>query len=147
MVFREGRREDVPAVVALIANDFLGKTREHSDMEAYLAAYDAMCAEGANLLIVGEEDGAVVATYQITFISGLSLSAARRAQVEAVRVADSLRGRGMGRAMFEDAERRAREAGCSLMQLTMNAQRTESRKFYETLGFEASHVGFKKRLD
>ena len=146
MIWREARREDVPAVVALLANDFLGQGREQSDMDGYFSAFDAMADEGANHLIVGEEDGVFVATYQITFISGLSISAARRAQVEGVRVSDTMRGRGLGRAMFDDAEARARAAGCRLMQLTMNAQRTESRKFYEALGYDPSHVGFKKTL-
>lgn len=144
--FREAVREDVPAVVALLAADFLGQGREHADMDRYLAAFDAMRAEGANLLIVGEEAGEVVATYQITYISGLSLSASRRAQVEGVRVSEALRGRRVGEAMFADAEARARAEGCALMQLTMNAERTEARRFYERIGFTASHVGFKKPL-
>ncbi|TDK41415.1 GNAT family N-acetyltransferase [Antarcticimicrobium luteum] len=146
--FREGGREDVAAVVALMADDMLGKGRETAGMDRYLAAFDAMQREGANKLIVGEDDsGAVVATYQLTFISGLSLSATRRAQVEGVRVADHLRGQGLGAQMFADVERRAREAGCGLIQLTMNKSRTDSHRFYERLGFTASHIGFKRYLD
>lgn len=144
--FREALREDVPAVVALLRDDFLGVAREGDEMAPYMAAFEAMAAEGGNLLIVGEDAGRIVATYQITFIAGLSLSAARRAQIEGVRVAADRRGEGIGRAMFTDAEERARAAGCRLMQLTMNAARTESRKVYERLGFEASHIGFKKPL-
>lgn len=146
--FREAVRTDVAAVVALMADDMLGKTREAADMAQYLAAFDAMQREGANSLIVGEDDaGAVVATYQLTFISGLSLSATRRAQVEGVRVADHLRGKGVGAQMFADVERRARAAGCGLIQLTMNKSRTDSHRFYERLGFTASHIGFKRYLD
>jgi len=146
--FRPGTRADVPAVVALMADDMLGSTRETADMEQYLAAFDAMQREGANTLIVGEDDsGAVVATYQLTFISGLSLSATRRAQVEGVRVAGHLRGQGVGARMFADVERRAREADCGLIQLTMNKSRTDSHRFYESLGFTASHIGFKRYLD
>jgi GNAT superfamily N-acetyltransferase len=145
--FRVARREDVPAIVGLLADDMLGGSREISGMERYLGAFDDIAREGGNEVIVGEQDGAVVATYQITFISGLSLAATRRAQIESVRVAAHLRGQGVGRAMFADAEARARAAGCKLMQLTMNAARTGSHAFYRSLGFEASHVGFKRALD
>ncbi|WP_422078534.1 GNAT family N-acetyltransferase [Vannielia sp.] len=144
--FREARREDVPAVVALLADDMLGQGRERAGLEPYLAAFDAMQREPGNRVFVGERDGAVVATYQLTFISGLSLAAARRAQVESVRVAGALRGQGVGQLMFADIEARAKAAGCSLVQLTMNAARVDSRRFYEGLGFEASHLGFKKYL-
>ena len=146
VTFREARRDDVPAVVALLADDMLGRQREREDLAAYLAAFDAMAQEGGNRLIVGEESGEVVATYQITFISGLSLAAARRAQVESVRVAAKLRGRAIGEAMFADAEARARAGGCKLMQLTMNVARKDARRFYERIGFEPSHLGFKKAL-
>lgn len=145
--FREAKREDVPEIVGLLVDDVLGKTRELSDMAAYYDAFDAMRSEGGNTLIVGESaEGALVATYQLTFISGLSLAAARRAQVESVRVASHMRGQGIGEAMFADAEKRAREAGCSLMQLTMNASRTDSHRFYERLGFQPTHTGFKRAL-
>lgn len=145
--FREARREDVRAVVAMLADDMLGQGREHADIRVYLAAFDEMKREGGNLLIVGEDEGgAVVATYQITFIAGLSLAATRRAQLELVRVASHLRGQGAGRQMLADAEARARDAGCRLIQLTMNAGRRDSKRFYEGLGFVASHVGFKKPL-
>lgn len=146
--FREAKRDDVPAIVALLADDMLGAGRERQDMSAYLAAFDAMQAEPGNRVIVGAgPDGAVAATYQITFISGLSLAAARRAQVESVRIASALRGQGLGHQMFADIEARARAAGCRLIQLTMNASRIDSRRFYEGMGFEASHVGFKRYLD
>ncbi|MFY0635394.1 MAG: GNAT family N-acetyltransferase [Vannielia sp.] len=124
----------------------LGQGRERAGLEPYLAAFDAMQREPGNRVFVGERDGAVVATYQLTFISGLSLAAARRAQVESVRVAGALRGQGVGQLMFADIEARAKAAGCSLVQLTMNAARVDSRRFYEGLGFEASHLGFKKYL-
>ncbi len=144
--FRDATRADVPAVVALLTDDALGATREGDDLASYLAAFDAMQTERGNTLIVGEEDGRVVATYQLTVISGLSLRASRRAQVESVRVATDLRGQGIGAAMFADAEARARAAGCRLMQLTMNATRDDARRFYERLGFTPSHIGFKRDL-
>lgn len=144
--FRDALRADVPAVVALLADDILGSGREAPDMAPYLAAFDALQAEGSNRLIVGETGGRIVATYQITFISGLSLRAARRAQVESVRVAADLRDQGIGAAMMADAETRARAAGCRLVQLTSNATRTRARAFYERLGFTPSHIGFKRDL-
>ncbi len=112
----------------------------------YRAAFDAMQAEAANHLIVGERNGRVVATYQITFISGLSLRATRRAQIESVRVASDLRGQRIGEALFADAEARARAAGCGLIQLTTNATRDRARAFYERLGFTPSHIGYKRDL-
>lgn len=93
--FRETRRGDVAAVVALLSDDVLGQGREGSDLAPYLAAFERMAGEAANVLIVGEDaGGAIVASYQVSFISGLSLGAARRAQVESVRVASHLRGQG-----------------------------------------------------
>ncbi len=144
--FRDATREDVPAVVALLADDVLGAAREGADMAPYLAAFDAMQAEGSNALIVGEEAGRIVATCQLTFISGLSLRASRRAQVESVRVAADLRGRGIGALMMAEAEARARAAGCALLQLTTNRARGDAHRFYERLGFTPSHLGFKKPL-
>lgn len=144
--FRDATRADVPAIVALLTDDALGATREGNDLAPYLAAFDAMQAERGNTLVVGEAGARVVATYQFTVISGLSLRASRRAQVESVRVATDLRGQGIGAAMFADAEARARAAGCRLMQLTMNAARHDARRFYESLGFTPSHIGFKRDL-
>lgn len=146
IVWRPAHRGDVPSVVALLADDALGATREAGDPAAYLAAFDAMQMEGGNQLIVGDDGGQIVACYQITFISGLSLRASRRAQVEAVRVAAGLRGQGIGAALMADAEARARAAGCKLMQLTTNRSRTRAHAYYAQLGFEASHIGFKKPL-
>ena len=148
IVFRHATRADVPAVVAMLADDILGAGRELEGLAPYYAAFDVMMDEGNNRVIVGEDaTGEIVATYQLTFISGLSLAAARRAQVESVRVASQLRGQGAGQQMFADVEARARAAGCRLIQLTMNATRSDSRRFYEGLGFEASHTGFKRYLD
>ena len=144
--FREAARDDVAAVIALLTDDALGTVRQGGDLATYLAAFDAMRIERGNTIVVGEEAGRIVATYQLTFISGLSLKAARRAQVESVRVAADLRGQGVGAAMMADAEARARAAGCSLLQLTSNATRTRALRFYERLGFTPSHIGFKRDL-
>lgn len=147
VAFRHATRDDVPAVVALLANDAVGARRETSDdFAAYLAAFDAMQAEGANHLIVGERDGRIVATYQLTFITGLSLRASRRAQVESVRVASDLRGQGIGALLMADAEARARQAGCSLVQLTTLKERLDAHRFYDRAGYVQSHFGYKKPL-
>lgn len=146
--WRAAVADDVPAVVALLADDMLGQAREGTDLAPYQAAFAAMQAEGANHLIVAEDAaGRIVATYQITFISGLSLRAARRAQLESVRVAGDLRGQGVGAALIADAEARARAAGCRLLQLTTNKARARAQDFYAQLGFTPSHIGFKRELD
>jgi GNAT superfamily N-acetyltransferase len=144
--FREAQRADVAGVVALLTDDALGASREGLDLQGYLAAFEAMAQERGNTLIVAEAEGQIVATYQLTFITGLSLRAARRAQVESVRVRADRRGQGIGAALMADAETRARAAGCRLMQLTSNATRDRARKFYEQLGFTPSHIGYKRDL-
>lgn len=147
VTFRPATRDEVPAIVALLRDDTLGAAREAEDPAPYLAAFDRMAEEGANQIIAGVADGQVVACYQITFITGLSLHAARRAQVEGVRVAAHLRGQGIGATLMADAEARARAAGCALIQLTSNATRARARAFYERLGFTPSHIGFKRALN
>ncbi|MFV0410430.1 MAG: GNAT family N-acetyltransferase [Paracoccus sp. (in: a-proteobacteria)] len=144
--FRPARREDVPLILALLRDDVLGQGRESGDLASYLAAFDATEKESQNRIYVGEIGGRVVATYQLTLISGLSLSAARRALIEAVRVDVALRGQGAGAILMADAEARARSGGASIMQLTSNAARKDAHRFYERLGYVPSHVGFKKAL-
>ncbi|WP_114967051.1 GNAT family N-acetyltransferase [Alkalilacustris brevis] len=144
--FREAREGDLPAILAMLRDDRLGATREGAPDAAYRAAFARLLAEPDNHVILGEMGGAPVATYQITFITGLTLGAARRAQIESVRVASNMRGHGIGARMIDDAAARARAAGCSLMQLTTNASRADARAFYERLGFTPSHIGFKREL-
>lgn len=146
VTFRPADRGEVAAVIALLEDDVLGAAREGSTLDTYLAAFDRMAEEGGNQLIVGVKDAQVVATYQLTFISGLSLRAARRAQIESVRVSSALRGQGIGHRMIEDAIARATAAGCSLIQLTMNKSRTDTARFYAGLGFTPSHIGYKRNL-
>ena len=140
MKIRRAVREDVPAIVALYADDVLGKSRETPDaLDAYFAAFDRLDGE----LYVGELDGAVVATLQLTIIQQLSARGGKVAQIEAVRVAQALRSRGLGAELVRDAVERARAAGCARVQLTSNSQRRDAHRFYERLGFVASHTGFK----
>lgn len=147
VIFREATADDLAAVVALLADDMLGRGRERpDDLAPYRAAFEEIVADPNNAVIVGEADGRIVATYQITLIPNVSLGATKRAQIEGVRVSADLRGQGAGKALIRDAEGRARAAGATLLQLTMNAERTDSHRFYVANGFAPSHVGFKKTL-
>lgn len=146
---RPARRDDLPAIVAMLADDPLGATRE--DLrdplpDTYLAAFEAISASPNQVLAVAERDGAVVGTMQLAFLPGLARRGAWRGQIEAVRVAAGARGAGLGRAMFEWAIMECRQRGCALVQLTSDNARPEAHRFYERLGFVASHVGFKLPL-
>lgn len=144
--FRQARAGDLPAILEMLRDDRLGAGREGAAPAIYEAAFERLLQEPNNHVIVAEMDGAPVATYQITYITGLTLGAMRRAQIESVRVASHMRGHGLGARMFEDAAERAGAAGCGLLQLTTNATRTDARAFYERLGFTPSHIGFKREL-
>ncbi len=98
------------------------------------------------MLLVAEQEGRVVGTAQLSFLPGLSRRGAMRGQIEAVRVDSGVRGGGLGTRLIEECVRLARERGCVIVQLTSDASRTEAHRFYERLGFEATHVGFKRTL-
>lgn len=141
------RAEDIPAIVAMLADDPLGSVRETpDDLTPYLKAFAVIDADPHQYLAVARRDGRVVGTLQLTTLPGLSRTAATRAQVESVRVHADERGGGLGTELLEWAEREARERGCVLLQLTSDATREDARRFYERLGYEASHVGFKKPI-
>jgi GNAT superfamily N-acetyltransferase len=145
--FRDARREDVPAIVALLADDALGAQREAAGAdEAYQAAFEQVESDPRSRLIVAEEDGQVAGTLQLNMLPGLSRRGTLRAQIEGVRVAAAYRGRGLGRAMIEWAIGVAREQGCGLVQLTSDKRRHDAVRFYESLGFTASHEGLKLPL-
>jgi ADP-ribose pyrophosphatase YjhB (NUDIX family)/GNAT superfamily N-acetyltransferase len=144
---RRARREDIAALVALIAQDQLGATREDpGDPAAYLRAFEAIDADPAQTLVVAERDGEVVGTLQLSVIPGLARQGALRGQVEAVRVAEGQRGQGLGEAMVRWAVAESRRRGCALVQLTTDKSRVDAHRFYERLGFVASHEGMKLRL-
>ena len=98
------------------------------------------------LVVAADGAGAVVATLQLTFIPGIARRGGTRAQIEAVRVRDDLRGRGIGGALIEWAVEQARQSGCAIVQLTSNKARADAHRFYGRLGFAATHEGFKLRL-
>ena len=150
VVLRRALAADVPAIVDLIAADQLGATRAAAqtaeDLAAYQRAFRAIDDDPAQLLVVAEAEQAVVATMQLTFIPGLARRGALRAQIEAVRVSQAYRGGGLGAAMFSWAIDEARQRGCALVQLTTDKSRTAAHRFYERLGFVASHEGMKLAL-
>ena len=146
VIFRDASREDEPALVAMLTDDPLGQGREGSDLAPYLAAYDEIAANPMHQLIVGVLQGRIVATCQLTILSGLSRQGAKRALVEAVRVAGDLRSQGIGAALMAECEARARAAGAGVLQLTTDKTRLRAHAFYDRLGFSASHIGYKKPL-
>jgi ribosomal protein S18 acetylase RimI-like enzyme len=144
---RRARAEDVSAIVALLADDALGATRESPDDPApYRTAFKAIDADPNQHLVVAERDGRVVGCLQLTVIHGLSRRAATRAIIESVRVGSGERGGGLGTTMITWAIEESRRLGVDLLQLTSDNSRTDAHRFYERLGFEASHVGFKLAL-
>jgi ribosomal protein S18 acetylase RimI-like enzyme len=148
-LIRTARRGDVPAIVRLLADDVLGAQRERVEdpvAQEYLRAFDDMAAQPGNDLLVAVKNDEVVGCLQLTIIAGLSRTGLRRAQLEGVRVSARYRGEQIGERLVLDAIARARAAGCGLVQLTTDARRTDAHRFYERLGFEASHVGMKLAL-
>ncbi|WP_216853075.1 GNAT family N-acetyltransferase [Phytoactinopolyspora halotolerans] len=147
LALRRATIDDVPAIIALLADDELGRRREMpDDRDPYDASFAAIDADPHQLLVVGESNGDIVATMQLTFIPGMSRRGTWRAQIEGVRVASSARGAGIGERLIRWAVEQARDRGCALVQLTSDASRTGAHRFYARLGFVASHTGFKLDL-
>jgi GNAT superfamily N-acetyltransferase len=150
VVLRRAEADDVPAIVDLLATDELGATRDGvntaADLAAYQQAFRAIDADPAHLLVVAQAGPQLVATMQLSFIPGLARRGALRAQLEAVRVHEAYRGRGLGAAMMSWAIEEARRRGCGLVQLTTDKSRSEAHRFYRQLGFVASHEGMKLHL-
>ena len=150
LTLRDARREDVPAIVAMLADDALGAAREVMTEPlpaSYYAAFDALDRDPNNRLLIAEINGEIVGTLQITFIHGLSRQGAKRALIEAVRVASLHRGKGFGEQIIREAVEMARREGCAMVQLTTDKSRKDAHRFYERLGFVASHEGMKLTLD
>jgi GNAT superfamily N-acetyltransferase len=149
LLFRPARQDDLPALVRMLADDPLGAQREVvSDPvdAAYAAAFAAIDTDPRNELIVAELDGAVAGTLQLTIIPCLTYRGRPRALIEGVRVDSSVRSHGIGAAMIEWAIERARSRNCVMVQLTTDRARDEALRFYERLGFVASHHGMKLHL-
>jgi ribosomal protein S18 acetylase RimI-like enzyme len=149
MEFRKATSADLPAIVKLLADDPLGAKRERAEdplPHEYRDAFAAIGRQEGNSVIVALDGGAVVGCLQLTLIPGLSRLGMLRAQIESVRVAESHRSQGLGEALFRHAIEQARKAGCGLVQLTTDRSRPDALRFYERLGFEASHLGMKLDL-
>jgi GNAT superfamily N-acetyltransferase len=147
--FRLAERRDLPAIVGLLADDGLGAAREVLGPplpDSYFRAFDAMARESGNEIIVGEQETRIIACLQLVITHGLSRQGQARATLEAVRVASDLRGQGIGKQIVTVAMERARTKGASIVQLTSDKSRTDAHRFYEQLGFKASHVGMKRML-
>jgi ribosomal protein S18 acetylase RimI-like enzyme len=150
VVLRRATAEDLPSLVDLIAADQLGADRDgvrtSEDLRRYRAAFDVIDADRAHLLVVAQLGVEVAGTLQLTFIPGLARRGSLRAQIEAVRVHARMRRLGLGSAMLGWAVEEARRRGCSVVQLTTDKRRTDAHRFYERLGFNASHEGMKLQL-
>ncbi|KUF09934.1 GNAT family N-acetyltransferase [Pseudoponticoccus marisrubri] len=145
---RPARTEDLPALIALYADDDLGRTREAGTPDpAYQSAFAVIDADPNHMLLVGEQDGRAVATLLLSFLPGLSRHGAWRAQIESMRVASDLRGHGLGQLLLDWALAEARRRGCALVQLTSDRSRPAAHRFYERAGFEATHLGYKMTLE
>ncbi len=149
LTFRQATIEDLPEIVRMLADDFLGQRRERLEMplpESYLKAFAEIAADKNNELIVAEKDGAIVGTLQITFTPSISFQGGKRATVESVRVDAPYRGQGFGKELMRWAIERAKRENCAALQLTTNAERKDAHRFYENLGFKGSHLGMKLNL-
>ena len=148
--FRIATRADVPAILAMLEDDEITRSRMDvvpEDADAALwRAFEAIDADPRNELVVADEDGMVIGTCQLTFTPSLSRGGAERMTIESVRVRRDRRGAGVGRAMMLWALDRGRERGCGLAQLSSDRRRVDAHRFYVSLGFVASHVGMKRRL-
>ncbi len=153
--FRIATKDDLLAIIQMLLDDTLGVIREKVGainsvdelQESYLLAFEKISADPNQELIIVEMNGEKVATFQLSFIQYLTYQGGLRAQIEAVRTHSKYRGQGIGKKVFEYAINRAKEKGCHLIQLTTDKKRPDALRFYESLGFVASHEGMKLKLD
>jgi GNAT superfamily N-acetyltransferase len=147
--FRRARADDVPDIVRLLADDPLGATRERYENplpESYARAFRAIEQDANNELVVACRGERVVGVLQLTYIPSLTYQGGWRALIEGVRVDSGERSQGLGKTLFEWAIARARERACHMVQLTTDKARPDAKRFYESLGFVASHEGLKLHL-
>ncbi|MEP1033742.1 GNAT family N-acetyltransferase [Ekhidna sp.] len=146
MEIRKAKRADVASIVALLADDKLGSKREmYIDPlpQAYYDSFTQIDQDPNQYLIVAEEDEEIIGTAQLSFIPYLTYQGGIRSQIEAVRIKSDKRGTGLGETLFKWMIGKAKENGAHLLQLTTDKQRTDAVRFYEKLGFKATHEGMK----
>ena len=144
---RAALADDISAIVGMLADDPLGAQRESpDDLTPYLAALEQLSGDPNQHLVVAVREGRVVGTLQLTVIPGLSRKGSTRSIIEGVRIHADERGSGLGTQLIEWAVAESRRQDCQLVQLTSDHTRTDAHRFYERLGFAASHVGFKLQL-
>jgi GNAT superfamily N-acetyltransferase len=149
LIFRRATEADVPAIIRLLADDMLGSSREAMGAESlpqYLDAFRVVDADANQFLLVVDDGTGIVGTLQLTFIAGLARGGLKRGLVEAVRVASERRGEKIGEAMFAWVLEKCRRESCGVVQLTTDKSRTDAHRFYDRLGFEPSHIGYKMML-
>ncbi|MFT4680540.1 MAG: GNAT superfamily N-acetyltransferase [Flavobacteriales bacterium] len=151
MIFRKATSEDLPAIVEMLADDILGSTREQFEDPLpvfYQKAFDRLSQnDDQELIVVEDENNEVIGTLHLTFLTYLTYRGGTRAQIEAVRIHRDHRGKGIGEKLFRWAIDRSKERGAHLLQLTTDKERPNTIKFYERLGFKASHIGMKLHLN
>ncbi|MCF3178391.1 GNAT family N-acetyltransferase [Streptomyces polychromogenes] len=147
LTIRPATEADLPAIVAMLADDPLGATRESpDDLAPYARALNRLTEDPHQHVVVAVRGERVVGTLQLTFVPGLSRRGSTRSIIEGVRIHADERGSGLGTRFIEWAVDRSREENCQLVQLTSDVSRTDAHRFYERLGFTPSHVGFKLQL-
>jgi GNAT superfamily N-acetyltransferase len=150
LIFRQAVRNDLPALIGLFADDSIGGHGDTTDPVAlplYESAFATIQASPNDLLFVGVLEDEIVATAQVTFITSLTGRGTRRMAIEAVQTRTDMRGKGIGARLINHCLDVARGRGIALVQLTSNAKRPDAHRFYERLGFEKTHAGFKLKLE
>lgn len=151
MIFREATREDVPKIVSMLANDKLGKLREDFKdplPDQYYTAFENINTDkNQELIVLENENKEVIGTLQLSFIQYLTYQGGIRAQIEAVRIRHDQRGKGIGEQLFNWAINRSKQKGAHVVQLTTDKKRPEAVRFYEKLGFKATHEGMKLHME
>ena len=147
ITFRSATEADLPGIVAMLADDHLGAQRESpDDLSPYRAALKQITDDPLLMQVICERGGEIVGTMQVSITPGLSRKGMSRANIEGVRVSSAVRGAGIGQKMFEWAIDYARQKGCGLVELTTDKSREDAHRFYNRLGFEPSHIGYKLKL-
>ncbi len=144
--FRAAKKDDLTKLVALLADDDLGKQREDISSpinNAYLKAFEEISQDPNNQLIIAERDNCIVGMLQLTYIPYLTHIGSWRCLIEGVRIHKNFRGKGFGKLLFEWAIEQAKNRNCNIVQLTSDKNRPDAIRFYNNLGFQATHEGFK----